>query len=462
MKSTFELLWKQTGNPGSPPMPDYCTIQKRVHAALDADPSERKKYMRQKIRFALAVICIVGALAGSALAAAHQLGVLDVFFQGNTASIQQYVNNQIYSISDENYTLSVTNSVADSNSAYLLFTVEARTDAAKTALMADDFEQIDTFDVLALTDRAPEEEGAHLEALDFGYGEEEALRTDSSRTYGMSIYELDATVHVLQLRLGLMEEGLSVKVPLSLARSVTLKINAVGVSSITPGHTEGGTPVTLESVTLSPLSIQMEYSFPEKDGDAFPLLFFQMKDGSLCSWGQVVGDSLFGGLEQSHQGTVHRSYHRRLRTVLDLAQLDSVVFNGKAYPLDGGAAREMEIDPALSPFQIPLTDALGDQGGYGVPIRALCDGLGIACIWDNDTQTATMSYRGVRLVLTPGSQTALVDGRPVQLREIPTIRDGRLAADTQILEDTWHLVLSVAYAHRDSDSAKPAAWLVIP
>ena len=38
----------------------------------------------------------------------------------------------------------------------------------------------------------------------------------------------------------------------------------------------------------------MEYSFADADGDAFPLLFFRMTDGSLCGWGQIVGDNLLG------------------------------------------------------------------------------------------------------------------------------------------------------------------------
>ena len=63
-----------------------------------------------------------------------------------------------------------------------------------------------------------------------------------------------------------------------------------------------------------------------------------------------------------------------LRSVLELSQVDAVVFNGMAYPLDGGRPEPVEIDPALYPFQIPLMDRLSEGGGYSVPVRALCEG----------------------------------------------------------------------------------------
>ena len=70
-------------------------------------------------------------------------------------------------------------------------------------------------------------------------------------------------------------------------------------------------------MSLSPLSIQMEYSFADADGDAFPLLFFRMTDGSLCGWGQIVGDNLLGPTSWNDRGTIHCDYAHPLRSVLD-------------------------------------------------------------------------------------------------------------------------------------------------
>lgn len=472
MRDRMRELWDGAVPVGVPcPQADPAAVKRRVNAALNAVPSERRAYMRQKLRFAAAAAVIAVLLVGSALAVAGQWNVLDFYFEGDNTPVEDYVSHETYSIRDDNYTLSVISSVADTSSAYLLVTIEAKNDAAAAALMADDFENIDTFSVRVLEDEAAKPEptptgnGPAVEmpvAGGFSYGEEEALRTETSRTYGMHVDVLNTAVYAVQLRLGLMEEGLYVKIPLEPVGPITVEIHAEGASSGTFKHIEGGAPVTLESVSLSPLSIQMEYSFAAADGDAFPLLFFRMTDGSLRSWGQIVGDSMLGGSSWRDQDIKHASYDHQLRSVLELSQVDAVVFNGMAYPLDDGKPETVEVDPTLYPFQIPLMDRLSEGGGYSVPVRALCEGLGVDCVWDNDTRTATMTYRGVTIALTWGSPTALVDGRPVELDEAPGVQDGKLAADYDVFEDAWQLTMCAAYDNWPSDNAQRVAWLVIP
>ena len=356
MRDRMRELWDDVVPADAPcPQADPAAVKRRVNAALNAVPSERRTYMRQKIRLAAAAAAVAGLLAGTALAAAGQWNVLDFYFEGDNTPADDYVNHETYSVSDDNYTLSVTSSVADTRSAYLLVTVEAKTDEARAAL-------------------------------------------------------------------------------------------------------------TLASISLSPLSLHMEYSYPAGGGEAEPLLLFRKTDGTLLSWGQVVGTS--GGMfatGEEDSGTAFISADYRLRSVLDLSRLDAVVFNGMAYPLDGGRPEKVEVDPALYPFQIPLMESLGDGGGHGVPVRALCEGLGVECVWDNEAQTATMTYRGVTIVLTPGSTTALVNGQPVEMYDAPAVQDGKLAAGCQIFTDAWQLAMSVAYdSWPPADGTQIVAWLVIP
>ena len=108
-------------------------------------------------------------------------------------------------------------------------------------------------------------------------------------------------------------------------------------------------------------------------------------------------------------------------------------------------------------------EPLSESSGYSVPVRALCEGLGVECIWDNEAQTAAMTYRGVTIVLTPGSTTALVNGQPVEMEEAPAVQDGKLAAEHQIFTDAWQLAMSVAYdSWPPADGTQIVAWLVIP
>ena len=461
MRDRMQALWDDVVPLGvACPQADPAAVKRRVNAALNAVPSERRTYMRQKIRFAAATAAVVGLLAGTALAAAGQWNVLDFYFEGDNTPADDYVNHETYSVSDDNYTLSVTSSVADTRSAYLLVTVEAKTDEARAALMADDFENISTFDLYTLSGDTANPEAA---LCGFGYGEDELLRTGSSRSYGMSTHEM-GPAHALRLRAGFMEDGLYVDIPLTPVEPLSLEINAEGTSFGTTHNVKGGASLTLASISLSPLSLHMEYSYPAGGGEAEPLLLFRKTDGTLLSWGQVVGTS--GGMfatGEEDSGTVFISADYRLRSVLDLSRLDAVVFNGMAYPLDGGAPEAVEVDPALYPFRIPLMEPLSETGGYGVPVRALCEGLGVACIWDNEAQTAAMTYRGVTIILTPGSTTALVNGQPVETEEAPAVQDGKLAAEHQIFTDAWQLAMSVAYdSWPPADGTQIVAWLVIP
>lgn len=400
MRDRMQALWDDVVPLGvACPQADPAAVKRRVNAALNAVPSERRTYMRQKIRFAAAAAAVVGLLAGTALAAAGQWNVLDFYFEGDNTPANDYVNHETYSVSDDNYTLSVTSSVADTRSAYLLVTVEAKTDEARATLMADDFENISTFDLYTLSGDTANPEAA---LCGFGYGEDELLRTGSSRSYGMSTHEM-GPAYALRLRAGFMEDGLYVDIPLTSVEPLSLEINAEGTSFGTTHNVKGGASLTLASISLSPLSLHMEYSYPAGGGEAEPLLLFRKTDGTLLSWGQVVGTS--GGMFATGS----------------------------------------------------------ESSGYSVPVRALCEGLGVECIWDNEAQTAAMTYRGVTIVLTPGSTTALVDGQPVEMEEAPAVQDGKLAAEHQIFTDTWQLAMSVAYdSWPPADGTQIVAWLVIP
>ena len=400
MRDRMQALWDDVVPLGvACPQADPAAVKRRVNAALNAVPSERRTYMRQKIRFAAAAAAVVGLLAGTALAAAGQWNVLDFYFEGDNTPANDYVNHETYSVSDDNYTLSVTSSVADTRSAYLLVTVEAKTDEARATLMADDFENISTFDLYTLSGDTANPEAA---LCGFGYGEDELLRTGSSRSYGMSTHEM-GPAYALRLRAGFMEDGLYVDIPLTSVEPLSLEINADGTSFGTTNNVKGGASLTLASISLSPLSLHMEYSYPAGGGEAEPLLLFRKTDGTLLSWGQVVGTS--GGMFATGS----------------------------------------------------------ESSGYSVPVRALCEGLGVECIWDNEAQTAAMTYRGVTIVLTPGSTTALVDGQPVEMEEAPAVQDGKLAAEHQIFTDTWQLAMSVAYdSWPPADGTQIVAWLVIP
>ena len=95
-------LWRETGGPGLPPHLDSRRVKARVNAALDASQTERRRYMKQKWRVALAAGLALAVITGTAFAAAAHWDMLTVWFQGDTTPGQAYVDSQTRSVSDGN------------------------------------------------------------------------------------------------------------------------------------------------------------------------------------------------------------------------------------------------------------------------------------------------------------------------------------------------------------------------
>ena len=143
----FAELWEDTVPtevPCPPPL-DPEDMIRRVNAALDGLPSERRPSMGQKFRFSIVLAAVLAVLAGAALAVAVRFDVLDAFFQGNTSSAEALVDREIRSVSDKDYALTVESSVSDGETAYLVVRVDAQSEKAAAALRSKDFFGADTF-----------------------------------------------------------------------------------------------------------------------------------------------------------------------------------------------------------------------------------------------------------------------------------------------------------------------------
>nr|WP_243425494.1 copper amine oxidase N-terminal domain-containing protein [Intestinimonas butyriciproducens] len=103
-------------------------------------------------------------------------------------------------------------------------------------------------------------------------------------------------------------------------------------------------------------------------------------------------------------------------------------------------------------------DPITEEGGYILPVEALCQALGASYEWDEETQTATCIYRDTTIVLTVGSSTALVDGEPEDLGEPVVLWDGVLGASWK-LSEFWGLDTTAAF---DETQTERACWVVIP
>ena len=447
----FAELWEDTvpTEVPCPPLPDPEDMVRRVNAALDGLPSERRPSMGQKFRFSIVLAAVLAVLAGAALAVAVHFDVLDAFFRGDTSSAEALVDREVRSISDKDYTLTVESSVSDGETALLLVRVDALTEESRAFMASDDFNGMDTWSIHPLL---PEENGGSSMPSSWGVGYSELgeLRTESSTFWRFDVDLAGATA--LRVRLGYMEEGAALEFNLTPAESVTVDIDATGPGAPTLDNARGG-DLTVHSVTLSPLTCQVEATIADPDREADPLLFFLMEDGALLTTGQ----SLTSVSAQRIQGETW-SFLYRFQSVMDLSQLAAVVFDGIAYPLDGGKPYAVEIDPKLYPFYLPLMDPITEGSGYALPVEALCQALGASYEWDEGTQTATCTYRETTIVLTVGSSTALVDGEPEDLGEPVVLRDGILGVSWK-LSEFWGLDVTAAF---DEARTERTYWVVIP
>lgn len=457
MRGDLNRLWDAlTPLPGGCPMPEAKQIKRRVRAALDADPEERRLYMKQRMRFAVSLAAALVLLGGSALAVAGNWNVLNAFFEGDTSAAQGLVDEQARSVSDGSFTLTVSSSASDGQTAYLLATVTGETPEAVETLMAEDFENMDTWNYDCIeteTDDPPAESGGAIMISNLGAGEEEQLRTENSRTWALDMGVTEQTT-AIQLWLGVMGREWTLEIPLSQVQSVTVDVHASGEGVPTVFNASGGT-LTVEQVTLSPFTCSFRVSWWK---ESEPLVFFRMADGSLRTTGQMMHFTDGDRIGESEDGYLF-DWNYEFHQVQDLEQIRGIILFGREYPLDGSEPFDVTVDEKLYPFQIPLMDRLSVDSGYGVPVRALCEGLGGTCVWDNATKTAVCTYRDVTVALTLGSGTALVNGEPVALENPPANQDGSLAVNCGVFLDAWQIQMA---AVADESGSEHVAWVVTP
>ena len=436
----LDKLWHSVGGPGRPPHLNIRRVKARVNAALDARPTERKIYMRQKWRAALATVAAVAAITGTAFAATANWDMLTAWFQGDTAPGQEYVDSTVRSVSDKNYTLTVESSAMDELSAYMTVTITALSDEAKEFLHAEEFNSIDTFEiqipaVSAASEEPPDTPDSAIDKMILSYSYHDLdAPGENSRRFAIAVDNVPASAETLLVRCGYMEKGKAVEVSVVPAKLLTVKIDAsgAGVLDYSPAEIVGDTSMTIQEITLSPFTCHV-YGKCFAANDVCPNLRFRMTNGTVLTQAQMMK-----GTSRHFNGyTGQFEYHYRFEQVQDLESISSVIVFDMEYPLDGSAPAPAEHDPALDPFTVTRMEPLVEGSGYTIPVRELTEKLGGTYSWNATEQSVSCTYRGVTVALKPGSATALVDNQEIEMRYAPMEQDGILTSDVQLFQDAW-------------------------
>lgn len=340
MKNRLQTLWNQVSPEGGPcPQPEARSVRRRVDAALDQKPRAFHPWraLRLAAVCAAALALLTGAAAASGMLPLPEYNVLSAFFgRGeNAPGSEGMVNAQPVSVSDENYTLTVTTSMSDGLMVYCTLLLEGKTPQAAACLRNGS----PSFDLwiapLAGADNPRYWKYALLSYDCWDY--DSASNTWKINMRARSAIDADCLV---SLRFEEMAEGLRLEFPAQPAPTVTLEIGREGPGQDHVWDNIVGS-VTLERIALSPLSLRAEFTSPD-DSPPIPALHFLWKDGSVSTGAQM---GIRGGASGSRTGSGLWEMEGTwtLRAVQDLSQMEAVVFGGMAYPLDGGQPYEVDV-----------------------------------------------------------------------------------------------------------------------
>ena len=142
------------------------------------------------------------------------------------------------------------------------------------------------------------------------------------------------------------------------------------------------------------------------------------------------------------------------------------MLGGTAYPLDGGEPYEADVSAIPRPFSIPVGES------WGIPLFALCDGLGANCEWDEAAGVAAASFRDTTLTFTLGSNTVQVDDLwnhdISEWPSAPVYRDGELwVYGDGLFRTVWSIGMRPVADRenpfiREDSSGVRTSWIVNP
>lgn len=475
MSSHIHDLWDELDLPEEYPQVDPQAVLARVNAALDGDEPPKEKPMKRSLRWGLILAAVLVLLSGT-VAAAYRSGVLSLFFQGDTSQLEPYVQEALDTAENEDYRLRVDSCLYDGQNVYAVVTVEALNDQATQDLMSNR--------VIAETHRETwgEEMVAsllesgttgpdtfHCNQLDFspssgGIGISDLPNPDDhSRSWQIRI-TFDSYVgsqeQPLEFWVDFMGRDCAVEIPLdNMAQPIRLTPNEE-VTYNTYTNYQGIlkefvlTPTSF-SITVEPLEEPAETYHRTWADLAENCFFLRMKDGTVLTRMQL------GGLNDQFE------------TVVDLSQVESIIYGYIEFPVDGSPSFPAGLPESFYPFS--CTEIILDEYHvFRFPVEELCQKLGADYQWDEATQTATATYRGVTLTMTVGQSCYQRNGETVELilgnyydetrpdyQEFPqyiSLEDGVLTAPVVLLED-W----SLDYPKLRTQDGEPAGlMLVIP
>ena len=345
--------------------------EERILRALEEQKAGKApRRSRRTWKTAVAAVAAAVLMTGTAFAAAYQAGVLDIFFRGDTSSLESYVQTAVGSAENEDYRFTVNSAYYDGRTVYAVVTLEGLNDQAVTDLQnnqvaANHYIELwgqDEWEALLEQDGSWLENSAWLEmftsnASSFNSssstarGFELPAPTDQSRSWVLD-YNFDQwvgpTEKPLQIWADFMGEDYAVEIPLA---------NVVTTARLEPNYTicidvPTQELATVQEIVVTPTQIyyRMQYLTASRavqletiTGDWFAL---RMKDGTILKQNQMSTSGTVGWSETDRICDSFATLNSLVYS--DVSEVYSIILGDTEFPLDGSQPFPSELVLDLS------------------------------------------------------------------------------------------------------------------
>ena len=414
----------------------------RIISVLEQKERGLKRPRRRIGRLILVCAVLILLLLGTGAAVVSRVGVLELFFQGDTSQLEPFVQTGA-SAQDKNYRLTLDSSICDGDTLYVVITVEGLHEQAVENLknnqvvadcyraawgreMPGNLMEQGQGDISVFQFQM--EAGNHMSSFGF---EELPAPSETSRSWQLQL-TLTGLEHPqtepIGLRLGFMEESCVLQIPVDQMPQVV----RVSIARELSVDWNGGVEVFADHVEFGPTRFTYVGKYPDTASSLAPLVFFRMKDGQILTRKQmglelemrdIPGPANVFGKELAE--IVYTS-----RSVMDLTEIASVILGTAEFSLNGEPLGEVQMKEQLYPFSIEVGEGGAEYAGpYAASMEELCKKLGAEYQWDEINKRATGVYQGISLSLTAGESLALVNG---ERKEIETRVRGKDGVFTQV------------------------------
>ena len=450
MRSHIHELWEDLELSPLYPEPDLDSVADRVMEQMEGEEQEtnhkrRRPMHKKKLLLSLAAALVV--LTGSAVAVGSQLGLLDLLFQGDTSGLEPYVQTDLGSAENEDYRFTVNSAYYDGMTAYATVTVEGLNDQAVEDLKSNKViaechlenwgqEMVDGLMESGSTGPDTFQSNAYdwiMEVVQPDLGSDTAISmggigshdlpdpSDTSRAWQVSIqfnHWIGAQDGALELWTGFMGRDYAVEIPLE---------RIVGSIHLTPNTEVLLNPITgqrgtITEIGFTPTQIYFSGEWDERvSGETYAQehvnawCAVRLKDGTIFTSSQM---ERMGGCSSGVNGFASYGDVKTVPTS-DISQVASIIIGDMEFPADGSAPVPVDPELHLAPFELtyptfPDTDSDKSRRNL-ISFRLLCENLGADYAWDEETQTATATYRGAAIQVPVGSTQITINGQTVDL-----------------------------------------------